>query len=209
MMKPLIVVLLSFLTASACAQGIAPPVAEYRGSKASGMFEIQNTTDAPMAVTLETRSFSVDEQGLVHYSELDKSIRVRMGASSFTVGPHGTRMVFYKTSFPGSPVSFSIIATMTKAEQQSGMRIKFVFPHMIYVYQKDKLKRSEVSLELIDGKLLIHNHSQKLGRVTKVNAANQELGGFPIYPAQVRQVAVPGATQASVKFEDGFSLTTR
>src|SRR6202035_2272090 len=100
-------------------------------------------------------------------------------------------------------------ATVTKAEQQTGMRIKFVFPHMVYVYQKDKLKRSEVSLELTDGRLLIHNNSQKLGRVLEVTASKQELGGFPIYPAQVREVAMPGAVQASVKFEDGFSLTTQ
>ncbi len=208
-MKSFAFILLNIIAASAWAQGIAPPVAEYRGSKANGMFEIQNTTDAAMAVTLETRSFVVDEHGIVHYSDLDKDVHIRMGTSSFTLGAHDTRMVFYKASFPTSPVSFSIIATMTRAEQQTGMRIKFVFPHMIYVYQKDKLKRSEVSLELIDGKLLIHNTSQKLGRVLEVIASRQELGGFPIYPAQVREVAMPGATQASVKFEDGFSLSTQ
>jgi hypothetical protein len=202
-------ILLSVVAASTWAQGIAPPVAEYRGSNANGMFEIQNTTDAAMAVTLETRSFVVDDHGIVHYSDLAKDVHIRMGASSFTLGSHDTRMVFYKASFPTSPVSFSIIATMTRAEQQTGMRIKFVFPHMIYVYQKEKLTRTEVSLELINGELSIHNISQKLGRVLEVTASKQELGGFPIYPAQVRVVAMPGATQASVKFEDGFSLSTQ
>lgn len=209
MMKVFAFICLSVVAASTWAQGIAPPVAEYRGSKANGMFEIQNTTDVPMAVTLETRSFVVDEHGLVHYSDLDKDVHIRMGASSFTVGAHVTRMVFYKASFRASPISFSIIATMTRAEQQTGMRVKFVFPHMIYVYQKDKLKRSEVNLTLTNGKLFIHNTSQKLGRVLEVTAAKQELGGFPIYPAQVREVTMPGATQASVKFEDGFSLSTQ
>jgi hypothetical protein len=208
-MKFLTFILLSIGAASTWPQGIAPPVAEYRGSKANGMFEVQNTTDNAMAVTLETKSFVVDEHGIVHYSDLDKDVHIRMGASSFTLAAHDTHMIFYKASFPTAPISFSIIATVTRAEQQTGMRIKFVFPHMIYVYQKDKLKRSDVSLELADGRLLIHNNSQKLGRVLEVTASKEELGGFPIYPAQVREVAMPGATQASVKFEDGFSLSTQ
>lgn len=210
LVKTLTYIFLSIVAASAWAQGIAPPVAEYRGSKANGVFEIQNTTDAVMAVTLETKSFVVDEHGVVAYSPLDKDIQIRMGASSFNLAAHDTRMIFYKASFPASPVSFSIIATMTKAEEQKGMRVKFVFPHMIYVYQKEKLKRSDVSLEVVNGKLLIHNTSQKLGRVLEVDASKQEFGGgFPLYPLQVREVLIPDGTQASVKFEDGFSLSTQ
>jgi hypothetical protein len=201
-------IFLSIVAASAWAQGIAPPVAEYRGSKANGVFEIQNTTNDAMAVTLDTRNFVVDEHGVVAYSPLDKNIKIRMGASSFVLAAHDKRMIFYKASFPTSPASFSIIATMTKAEQQTGMRIKFLFPHMIYVYQKEKLKRSDVTLQLVDNKLLIHNTSQKLGRVLQVIASKQDLGGFPIYPAQIREVDISGAAQASVKFEDGFSLST-
>lgn len=208
-MKSLAWIVLSIVAASACAQGIAPPVAEYRGAKANGMFEVQNTTDGAMAVTLETRSFIVDEYGIVHYSDLDKDVHIRMGDSSFTLRAHDSRMVFYKAWFPASPVSFAIIATMTKAEQQTGMRVKFVFPHMIYVYQKDKLNLSELRLERTDGKLLIHNTSQKLGRVLEVTASKQEFGGFPIYPAQTREVAIPGSAQVTVKFEDGFSLTAQ
>ncbi len=207
-MKTFAFILLSIVAVSGRAQGIAPPIAEYRGSKASGVFEIQNTSDSAMAVTLETKSFVVDERGGVQYSDLDKNVHIRMGASSFILAPRDTRMIFYKASFPASPISFSIIATMTRAEQQTGMRLKFVFPHMIYVYQKEKLKRSDVTLEMANGKLLIHNTSQKLGRVGEVIASKQDLGGFPIYPAQIREVLIPGAAQATVKFEDGFSLST-
>jgi hypothetical protein len=202
------IIFLSIVAASSWGQGIAPPVAEYRGSKVSGMFEVENTTDAPMTVTLETKSFTVNERGAVQYSPLDKSISIRMGASSFILAANDTRMIFYKASFLSSPVSFSIIANMTKSEPEEGMRIQFVFPHMVYVYQKEKLSRSDVSLELVNGKLLIHNTSQKLGRILEVTASKQELGGFPIYPSQVREVSLPGATQASVKFEDGFSVST-
>jgi hypothetical protein len=206
--KPFVFILLSIIASAAWAQGIAPPVAEYRGSKASGMFEVQNTTGDAMAVTLESKSFVVDEHGIVVYSPLDKNIKIRMGASSFVLSPHDNRMIFYKASFPTSPVSFSIVATMTKAAQQTGMRVEFVFPHMVYVYQKEKLNRSEITLQLVNGVLLIHNSSQKLSRVLEVNAAKKDLGGFPICPEQVREVSVPRAVQASVKFEGGFSLST-
>ena len=207
-MKLLICFLLSIGAASLWAQGIAPPIAEYRGSKVSGMFEIQNTTGDAMAVTLDTKNFVVDEHGQVHYSPLDKDIQIRMGSSSFIIQAHDKRMIFYKVSFPASPVSFSIITTMTKAEEQVGMRVKFVLPHMIYVYQKEKLHRSDVMLELSNGVLRIHNLSHKLGRVSDVIVAKEDVGGFPIYPDQIREVPT-GATQAaSVKFEDGFSVDT-
>ena len=196
------------LSAGLLAQSIAPPIAEYRGDSVGGMFEIQNTTDSAMAVILTTKSFMVDEQGHVQYRPLDKEIRVKTGASSFVLRPHDSRMIFYKASFPVAPTSFSILATMTKVEVTEGLRIDMVFPHMIYVYQKAKLNRSDISIDLVDGILRIHNLSQKLGRVEGIQASKQDLGGFPIYPGQTREVVATGATKASVKFEDGFKIET-
>lgn len=203
------ILLLCLGSVFACGQGIAPPIAEYRGSKVSGMFEIRNTTGDPMAVTLDTRNFTVDERGQVHYSPLAPDVKVQMGSSSFVLSAHERRMVFYKVTFPSAPASFSIVTTMTKAQEQVGMRVKFVLPHMIYVYQKEKLKRADVSLDLGDGILRIHNLSAKLGRVAEVVIDSGDVGGFPIYPNQIREVAVAGATRASVKFDDGFSISTR
>lgn len=208
-MRVLLGTLLVLASALASGQGIAPPIAEYRGSKVSGMFEIRNTTGDAMAVTLDTRNFTVDERGQVHYTPLAQDVKIQMGASSFVLSPHDTRMVFYKVYFPSAPASFSIITTMTKAQEQKGMRVKFVLPHMIYVYQKEKLKRSDVSLDLGQGVLRIHNLSSKLGRVAEVLVDSGDVGGFPIYPNQTRELPVAGATQASVKFDDGFSLSTR
>ncbi len=191
-------------------QGIAPPIAEYRGESASGMFEIQNTTSDPMAVILSTMSFTVDEQGHVQYSPLAPTTTIKMGASSFVLQPHDNRLIFYKASFPSSPTSFSIIATLTKVEAvDSGMRLSFVFPHMVYVYQKEKFGKDDIRLELVNGALHIHNLSKKLGRVESVQAnAGQVAGGFPVYPGQTREVAVSGATKATVTFEDGFKVAT-
>jgi hypothetical protein len=205
-----VLVFLLTLATSLVGQGIAPPIAEYRGDSASGMFEIQNTTDDPMAVILSTMSFTVDEQGHVRYSPLAPTTKIKMGASSFVLQPHDNRMIFYKASFPTTPTSFSIIATMTKVEVvDSGMRLSFVFPHMVYVYQKEKFDQRDIRLELVNGVLRIHNLSKKLGRVESVQAnVGGEAGGFPIYPDQTREVVVNGATTATVKFEDGFKVAT-
>ena len=211
-MKTYAIVLATLLTAgtSLVGQGIAPPIAEYRGESASGMFEIQNTTNDPMAVILSTMNFTVDEQGRVQYSPLASTTKIKMGASSFVLQPHDGRMIFYKASFPASPTSFSIIATLTKVEAvESGMRLSFVFPHMVYVYQKEKFDKNDIRIELANGTLQIHNLSNKLGRVESVQAnVGEVMGGFPIYPGQTRQVLITGATRATVKFEDGFKVAT-
>lgn len=198
---------IALLSVGLWAQGIAPPIAQYRGDKVDGMFEVQNNTDYPMAVLLATQSFDVDEQGQVRYRPLDAGIQIKMGASSFVLRPNDKRMVFYKASFLVSPTSFSITATMTKAKAVEGaLRFNFIFPHMVYVYQKAKLDRSDIKIELVDGVLRIHNLSQKLGRVAEVQAPKQELGGFPLYPGQTREVIATGAKKVTVKFEDGFKI---
>lgn len=187
------------------AQSIAPPIAEYRGAKADGMFEIQNTSDYSMAVVLEARSFAVDDQGQVRYRPLDPGIQIKMGVSSFVLRPHDNRMIFYKATFPSVPASFSIIPTLTKAGVVTGVRINYILPHMIYVYQKEKFQRSDVKVQLLDGMLQIQNLSAKLGRVEAVQASKQDLGGFPLFPGQTRQIALSGE-KASVTFEDGFKV---
>jgi hypothetical protein len=190
------------------AQSIAPPIAEFRGNKVDGMFEIRNTSDYTMAVVLETRSFDVDGHGQVLYRPLDRGISIKMGASSFMLRPHDSRMIFYKCTFESAPSSFSIIPTMTKAGVLEGLRINYILPHMIYVYQKEKLKRDDVEVEISDGVLRVHNRSQKLGRVSAVQAAKTDLGGFPLFPGETREIAVK-SNSAIVTFEDGFKVSTQ
>jgi hypothetical protein len=195
------------LSVGLMAQSIAPPIAEYRGNKAEGMFEVRNNTDDSMAVVLATQSFIVNEHGIVQYRPLDKGIQIKMGASSFVLRPHDNRIIFYKASFPISPASFSIIATVTKAKQTEGVRINYILPHMIYVYQKETLGKSDIKLDVIDNVLHIHNLSHKFGRVSTVQFNKEESGSFPLYPGQTRDVPVTG-NKVSVRFEDGFKVET-
>jgi len=186
-------------------QGIAPPIVESRGgNKVDGMFEIQNNADYPMATMLEVKSFTVDDEGL-KFRPLDAGIQVKLGSNSFILRAHDSRMVFYKATFPAAPVSFSIVTSMTKAGALEGVRINYVFPHIVYVYQKDKLTRSDVKIDQENGVLRVQNLSQKLGRVEAVLVAKDELRGFPLYPGQTRLVPVNDG-KLSVKFEDGFTV---
>lgn len=203
-----VVVWMLMLTAGVWAQGIAPPLAEYRGNKVDGMFEVQNSTNYAMAALIEIKSFRVDGKGQVHYGALDSNVQVSLGASSFIVRPHDRRMVFYKALVANPPSSFAIIATMTKAGSLPGMRLNFVLPHIVYVYQKEKLHRSDIRVEDSGGVVRIENTSKKLGRVTSVQGRGKKTGGFPLYPDQTREVAMTG-DRITVRFEDGFKIDVK
>jgi hypothetical protein len=205
-----LVVCLGFLLggAVALAQAISPPIAEYRGLKAEGSFRIDNSTDMAMMVLLETKSFRVDDTGKVVYSPLHPQIHIDFGASSFSIRPHDSYTVYYKAISKISPVSFSILPTMLPAEKKTGVRLGYVFPHMIYLYQKTKLTKSDVQVGLKDGKVVIVNNSEKLGRVEFIHDGSTELSGFPLYPGQTRQILVAGANPV-VNFEDGFKVEAR
>ena len=67
-------------------QTIVPPIAEYR-VKGGGVVELRNDGDVPLAVIVEVKGFTVDENGRMAYVELDPMVRVELGASSFVIPP--------------------------------------------------------------------------------------------------------------------------
>lgn len=203
------------------AQTVAPPVAEYR-NKANGMFELRNDGDTPLAAILELHSFAVDEAGTLTYQALDPKLKVELGSNSFVIPPHQSHFVFYKASTTGDQAWFTILSTMTKAASAPGqMRINFILPHVVYIYQKQKLKKEDVSVRFVHGSspgqytLEIENHSGKLSRVESVIGQgfekSIEAGGFPIFPEKKRHVVLDGGNPSAdakvkVSFEDGFSV---
>jgi hypothetical protein len=189
----------------ASAQSITPPIAEFRGLKAEGSFQIDNNFDRPMSVMLETKSFTVDAKGSVVYRPLQPSIRIALGSSSFIIPPHDNHTVYYKAVSSVSPTSFSILPTLTPITPAKGLRVNFCIPHMIYLYQKTKLAKSDVQVTLKDGKVIVVNTSEKLGRVEFIHAGSDDLSGFPLYPGQTREISISGG-KASVHFEDGFKI---
>jgi hypothetical protein len=189
-------------------QTITPPIAEFRGFKAEDSFRIDNKTSQPMLVVLEVKGFTVNGAGKVVYSPLPSTIRVEIGSSSFVIPPNDNHTVYYKAVSTASPASFSILPTMTPMSQAKGVRVNFCMPHMIYLYQKAKLAKSDVKVALANGKVVIENTSNKLGRVQYIHAGSQDLQGFPLYPGQTRELAITG-DKATVHFDEGFQLQAR
>jgi len=164
----------------------------------------------------------VDERGQIMPQALDPALKVELGSNSFVIPPHQSHYVFYKASCSSPQVWFSIQSTLTKAASAPGqMRINFVLPHVVYIYQKQKLKKEDVSVQVKPGQtpgqytLEIENHSDKLSRVETVTGQGfekaVEAGGFPIFPQKKRQVVLDGGTPSAgakvkVSFEDGFSV---
>ena len=189
-------------------QTITPPIAEFRGFKAEDSFRIDNKTAQPMLVFVEVKGFTVNDAGKVVYSPLPSTMRVEIGASSFVIPPNDSHTVYYKAVSTESPASFSILPTMTPVTQSKGVRMSFCIPHMVYLYQKAKLGKSDVTVAIKDRKLVVGNASKKLGRVESIRVGSEDLPGFPIYPGQTRELAV-AADKATVHFEDGFKLEAR
>jgi hypothetical protein len=189
------------------AQAVTPPVAEFRGLKAEGSFQIDNSTDTAMAVELAVKTFKVADDGKVVYSPLESNVRVDIGASSFVIPPHDSHSVYYKAKASTSPSSFSIVPTMTPMNRVDGVRVNFRIPHMIYLYQKPKLAKSDVQVTLLDRHVRIVNTSEKLGRVQFIHVGSDDLSGFPIYPGQTREIEVAG-DKVTVHF-DGFKVELR
>lgn len=202
-------------------QTISPPIAEYRG-KAQGMFELRNDGDVPLAAIVEVHGFSVDQEGNLKYEDLDPATRVEIGANSFVIPAHQTHMVFYKASSSKPSAWFAILSTLTRAaSDRNTFRVNFVLPHVVYAYQKQKLKKDDVAITVLPGsnsgeyRVEVKNRSEKLGRIQNVSASGFEKdgqhGGFPLFPAAIRNITLtPGAAKADasikIAFEDGFTV---
>ena len=202
-------------------QSVAPPIAEYRG-KADGMYELKNDGDAAMAVILEVRGFTVDENGNLGYAPLDPKIKVELKESSFVIPPHESHYVFYKAQGEKANGWFTILSSMTRTVPvRNQMRINFVLPHVVYLYQKKKLRKEDVAVRILrgdkEGEYLIEveNHTDKLGRVEGVSTQGfekkSESGGFPVFPNYTRRLVLQlgepfSKPSVTVSFEDGFSI---
>ena len=218
---PWVVLGLALLTSViAGAQTIVPPIAEYRG-KIQGQLELRNDSDAPMAVILEVHSFKVSSEGSMSYEPVSADLQLEMGNTSFVIEPGGTHLVFYKAKVKSKSAWFVITSTMTRAVPIRGqMRINLVLPHVVYLYQKERLKPQDVTVKLqptdsATQTLEIVNSTDKLSRLSLVECKGfdkeAESGGVPIFPGGTRFIKMEcGAPRSDAKlkvhFQDGFTL---
>jgi len=185
------------------AQSVSPPVVEYR-EKAKSSFQLHNSSLFPLTAVLEVRGFRVTEAGEVVDTPLDTSrVHVKLSAMSFRIPPRGSYRVFYEATGDTLPAWFNILSAMSGARTDNGLNVRLLLPHVVYLNQKQALKKPEVAIRAFQHdatakKALIHleNLGPRLGRVLQVNVTDghttsEPAGGLPLFPRSRRWIEVP------------------
>ncbi len=184
-------------------QSVSPPIAEYQ-EKARSSFQLQNGSLFPLTVVLEVRGFHVTEAGEVVDTPLDTSrVRVKLSAMSFRIPPRGSYRVFYEAMGDTLPAWFNILSVMSGARTDNGLNVRLLLPHVVYLNQKQPLKKNEVAIRALQldpagkkARVQLENLGPNLGRVLQVNVKNGQstsdpVGGFPLFPRSRRWIEVP------------------
>jgi hypothetical protein len=209
---------------SSKAQSVSPPIAEYQG-KARSSFKLHNPSIFPITVVLEPRGFTVTEDGEVLDLPLDTSrIHIKLSEMSFRIPPRGTRTVFYEASSDSLPTWFNILSALSGTKTESGLNVRILLPHVVYLNQKQALRKTDVAIRAFEfdtarktARVLLENLSPNLGRVYQTTVSNdhdasQPGSGFPLLPrrrrwAEVGWEASTPPTRVVLRFSR-FSLDT-
>ena len=183
-------------------QSVSPPIAEYQ-ERARSSFQLHNGSLFPLTVVLEVRGFRVTEQGEVVDQALDTSrVHVKLSAMSFRIPPRGSYRVFYEASGDNLPVWFNILSAMSGARTEDGLNVRLLLPHVVYLNQKQPLKKHEVAIRSLEydpgsktARVHLENLGPHLGRVLQVNVTDGHTssgpsGGFPLFPGSRRWAEV-------------------
>lgn len=184
------------------AQSVSPPIAEYQ-ERARSSFRLDNASLFPITVVLELRGFRVTEEGEVVDVPLDTSrIKVKLSEMSFRIPPRGSHRVFYEASSDSLPAWFNILSAMTGTRTESGLSVRLLLPHVVYLNQKQGLKKEQVAVRAIQldttgkkARIQLENTGPNLGRVLQVSLSDdgsptQLGGGFPLFPRSRRWTEV-------------------
>jgi hypothetical protein len=185
------------------AQTVRPAVVEYTGA-ARGRFDLVNESLFPLTVVLEPRSFHVESSGELIEEPLDSArVRVRLSAMSFRIPPRQSYTVSYEASARSYPAWFLIESALTGARTSSGLNVRIELPHVVYLLQKQPLRRGDVAVRSFDfdsasGKVRIEleNSGLGLGRIlsSEVSTAGKSAvpgGAFPLFPLSRRLLEIP------------------
>jgi len=144
---------------------------------------------------------------------------------SFKIPPLASYTVHYEARARQLPAWFMILGAMTGARTSTGLNLRIELPHVVYLLQKEPLKREAVAIRGFEfdstvGKavLEVENTSASLGRVvgSEISADGRQgtpFGGFPLFPMSRRRVEVPWQGDAHpdkvlLRFS-GFSVEER
>jgi hypothetical protein len=191
-----------FLIPLACAQTVRPVIMEYTAKVAKGSVELVNPGVVPLTVIMEPKSFTVAENGDISYRPLDKSIHVKMSATSFQIPPQQSHFVFYEASADALPAWFVLYADIGGYHKTAqGLDIRLDLPHTVYILPKKSVAKSDLTVKQLDLspdktklRFEVANTGQLFGRVliSQLSGKNDAQGsGFPVFPNSKRIVEVP------------------
>ena len=177
-----ILLLLATAPTPAAAQSISPPISEYRGLKARGSFIVTNQTLFPLTVVLQPKGFKVTEDGDLYDVPLDTAaVKLRLSAMSFRLQPRQAYTVFYEATTDTVPYWFNVWSGITGSKTESGINLRIELPHVVYLYQKQKLSAADITIRSVryrpaDKQIVVEfaNSSPRLGRVQGVVAERRE-----------------------------------
>lgn len=206
-------------------QTVRPAVVEYQ-EQARGRFELVNESLFPLTVVLDVRGFHVEASGELIETPLDTSVvDVRLSAMSFRIPPRQTYVVSYEARAKSYPAWFIISSALTGARTASGLNVRVILPHVVYMLQKESLRANDVIVRALEFdrptqkvRLTLENTSNSLGRALSTTVRGdagrpQEGGAFPLFPHSIRRVEIPwphdvAPRQLLVEFAD-FTLDRR
>jgi hypothetical protein len=190
--------MVSSVAAPLQSQSVSPPLAEYQ-ERARSSFQLQNGSIYPITVVLEVRGFGITEAGEVQDLPLDTTrIHVKLSEMSFRIPPRGSRTVFYEAKSDSLPAWFNILSAMSGAKTESGINVRILLPHVVYLNQKQPLQKNEVAIRGLEfdpagktARVLLENTGPHLGRVYQLTvgdgrSSSQPAAGFPLLPHRRR-----------------------
>lgn len=168
-----------------------------------GKFDLVNETLFPMTVVLEPRGFRVDEKGDLTDEPFDSAnVDLKLSTMSFKIPPLSAYTVFYEAKAKRLPAWFMVLGAMTGARTSTGLNLRIELPHVVYLLQKDALKREAVAIrgftyDSATRKAVVEleNASSSLGRVMGSELSvdgkhGTPFGGFPLFPLSRRRIEV-------------------
>ena len=69
---------------------------------------------------------------------------------SFRIPPRGSYRVFYEANGDSLPAWFNILSAMSGARTESGLNVRLLLPHVVYLNQKQPLKKNEVAIRALE-----------------------------------------------------------
>ena len=184
------------------AQSVSPPIAEYQ-ERARSSFQLQNASIFPITVVLEVRGFTITDHGDVVDVPLDTNrVHVKLSEMSFRLAPRATHTVFYEATSDSLPTWFNILSAMSGARTSTGLNVRILLPHVVYLNQKQPLRREEVAINGFEydpvakkAWVELENSGPHLGRVQQVTMSDgrntsEPGGGFPLLPHRRRRALV-------------------